>query len=115
MNSSPENLPGTAAPRKLGFPSIMHFNKINEPVEGLTEKIENLSNPVKSDGKPYEEEERSVLVQKETQAFTNNRISVYRLKDNVTEAENEMLDLENQIKTSSDNLGHIIHEINMIV
>ena len=106
--------PSLSPPRKLGFPSIMNINKINEPVDGLNEKIEDLSYPKKEDGKKYDDDELGVVVQKETSSYVALRRSVYNLNDRVSLAENKLYDLENKIKTNSNKLGDVIHEINMI-
>ena len=100
--------------RKLGFPSIMNINKINEPIESLADKIEDLSYPKKENGEKYDDDELGVDIQKQTSDFVDLRRKVYGMMGKVTKAENKLYDLELKIKTNSGKLGDVIHEINMI-
>ena len=85
----PNNIPLApqgVQPRKLNFPSIININKINEPVEGLTEKIEDLSYPFKQNGEKYDDDELGVVNQKETASYVNLRKKVFTLANDVNTA-----------------------------
>ena len=100
-----------AAPRKLTFPSIMNFNRINLPIEGLTEKITNMSTPVDKKGVPIDDDELGVLQTKETTNFVDRRRTIWKLAQSVKQGEDSLLDLDNMIKEEGDVLNEKIHQI----
>lgn len=102
------------SPRKLGFPSVMNFNRINLPVEGLTEKITDMSNPKNDKGVVYDDDELGVLVEKQTNHFMDIRKTIFNLADDVVEAEAKLLDLKDLIKKESTDLSSQVHSLNML-
>lgn len=101
----------SAHSRKLNFPSIMNFNRINEPIEGLTEKITNMSTPVDPKGKVIDDDELGVLQTKETTNFVDKRRKLWNLAKEVKRSEDALLDLDMFIKDEGDELRNDIHQI----